>query len=190
MVILYYMTRPIKQPTTKMLEYIKTHCKYDPNTGEITCDTKHKIGSRKTGETIDAVVIIFFIHIAEYNMLASGRYYAHQIAWYLTHNEWPKLYIDHKDGNPTNNKFNNLRLATAAQNMYNQRKTNRKTSSQYKGVVYRTDTKMHPWRAHIMFKGKQISLGQYGTELEAAEAYDKKALELFGEFASLNIKSK
>jgi len=44
-----------------------------------------------------------------------------------------------------------------------------------------------PWEARISFNTKKIYLGSYKTKEEAARAYDKKAIELFGEFAQLNF---
>jgi AP2-like factor, euAP2 lineage len=56
----------------------------------------------------------------------------------------------------------------------------------YKGVIYIKNKTMDKWRACIKINGKRISLGRYLTEKEAAIAYNKKAIELFGEFACLN----
>jgi hypothetical protein len=95
----------------------------------------------------------------------------------------PDVIVDHIDGNGLNNKKSNLRTVTPAQNCANMRKW--KTSgSIYKGVWENSPGR---WRAGISFKNKTISLGTYDTELEAAIAYDKKARELFGEFAHTNF---
>ena len=95
------------------------------------------------------------------------------------------LVVDHIDGNPLNNKRNNLRICTNQQNTFNQglRKLKRKTS-QFKGVYYRKNTKR--WSAGITHNSKKHSLGCFDSEVDAARAYDKKAKELFGEFARLN----
>ena len=60
-------------------------------------------------------------------------------------------------------------------------------SSKFKGVCFNKQVKK--WQAYIRFNGKLIHLGRYKSELVAAEAYDKKAVELFGEFANLNFPS-
>ena len=63
--------------------------------------------------------------------------------------------------------------------------TMKKRCSKCKGVIwYKRDKK---WRVCIKDRGKIINLGQYDDEIKAAEVYDKKAKELFGEFASLNF---
>jgi group I intron endonuclease len=58
-------------------------------------------------------------------------------------------------------------------------------TSKYRGVSYRKDR--GKYRAYLFYKGKQISLGLYENEIDAAKAYNKKALELYGEDAILNI---
>jgi hypothetical protein len=90
--------------------------------------------------------------------------------------------IDHRDRNGLNNRRENLRIATHAQNQWNQEKTERPVTSRYKGVC-RTP---HAWRADISFGGRNIYLGSFRSEEPAARAYNAKALELFGEFARLN----
>ena len=92
---------------------------------------------------------------------------------------------DHKDRNRLNNQRDNLRLATNSQNAANKNVLVSKTSI-YRGVsLYRTGNQ---WDAFIKFECKHFFLGRFNNEYEAALAYDKKALELHGEFASLNFK--
>lgn len=98
--------------------------------------------------------------------------------------DYAKMF-DHKDRNPFNNQKNNLRPATQSQNIMNTPKR-KGTSSQYKGVCW--VKAKQKWRAHITLNGKQINLGYFSDEISAAIAYDKKAVELFKEFANLNIK--
>jgi len=60
-------------------------------------------------------------------------------------------------------------------------------TSRYVGVCLR-DRKTKCWRANIFYHNKQYYLGTYSTEKEAALAYDKKAIEFYGEQARLNFK--
>ena len=91
--------------------------------------------------------------------------------------------VDHKDGNGLNNRRNNLRLCTKAQNAWNSRPVPN-CSSKYKGVSW--DKRGKKWRAGIKYNGRRINIARFEDEVEAAKAYDRKAKELFGEFAYLN----
>jgi hypothetical protein len=92
-------------------------------------------------------------------------------------------YVDHIDGNKLKNTTSNLRLVTCSQNGMNRKSGN--TISKYKGITF--DNSTGKWRTRITKNKKIISAGSYKTELEAAKAYDLKALELFGEYARLNF---
>lgn len=102
--------------------------------------------------------------------------------------------IDHKDGNALNNQKYNLRFCTTSQNAMN--KVQRKNgSSKYKGVWFYIRKRDYGWRvwfksgyrAGIVFNGKQMILGHFKTEEQAALAYNDAAKKYYGEFARLNI---
>jgi hypothetical protein len=104
----------------------------------------------------------------------------------LIMNAGPGLVVDHRDGNTLDNRRANLRLATNAQNVANQRRA-RPAASGFKGVRHRHHWKLKkPWCAEIDANGKHIHLGYFATAEEAAAAYDRAAVEHFGEFASTN----
>jgi hypothetical protein len=91
--------------------------------------------------------------------------------------------VDHIDGNGLNNQKSNLRLCTHAQNVVN-RRAEKNSASKYLGVYRQGKTK---FSAHVRKNRKGYYLGTFETEELAAEAYNKKALELHGEFARLNV---
>lgn len=96
-----------------------------------------------------------------------------------------KTLVDHKDGNGLNNQKNNLRSSNKSQNGIN-RGPQKNGTSQYKGVSW--IAKSNKWMAKITINRKQIYIGCFSDIIECAKAYDKKAKELFGEFAYLNFK--
>lgn len=93
--------------------------------------------------------------------------------------------VDHRDMNGLNNQKNNLRFCTKSENGMNMRKRESATATSiYKGVsFYKPYGK---WKARLMINRKEIHLGYFDTEIEAAKAYNAKAVELFLEFANLN----
>jgi len=97
----------------------------------------------------------------------------------------PKGYdVDHINGDGLDNRRENLRLCTRSQNIANSRKLARGTSK-YKGVCF--DKEHRLWMARIKKDWKYIYLGRFANEANAAKAYDKKAVEIFGEFANTNF---
>lgn len=94
------------------------------------------------------------------------------------------IFGDHIDFNGLNNQRYNLRIATRRQNNTNKKSSKNSTSS-FLGVSYHKSR--NNWRATIFKDYKQIHLGSFKTEIEAAKAYDKHALEIHGEFANLNF---
>lgn len=92
----------------------------------------------------------------------------------------PKIHVDHKDRNGLNNQRNNLRIAKRSENNTNRYGWGK---SKCAGV----SMKDGKWRARIQKNNETIYLGRFNTKREAALAYNKKALEIHGEFALLNI---
>jgi hypothetical protein len=98
----------------------------------------------------------------------------------LRQGEW----ADHANCNSLDNCRSNLRIATPSQNLHNKPKRSVSCTSRYKGVYY--DKVRKKWTPEIKCKGKKYYLGRYDSEAEAALAYNKKAIELLGQFAYLN----
>lgn len=95
---------------------------------------------------------------------------------------WPL--VDHINGNSLDNRRANLRPATNAENMRNRRRQRNNTSG-FKGVSFHKA--MGKWRAQISLEGRRRHLSYHATVDDAARAYDVAALDLHGEFATLNF---
>lgn len=93
------------------------------------------------------------------------------------------VFVDHINGDGLDNRRENLRLVTRQQNMANSRKRH-VGQSKYKGVSQARNSPR--WRACIVVNKKQIHIGTFDDELDAARAYDRKAVELYGEHAFTN----
>lgn len=95
------------------------------------------------------------------------------------------LEVDHEDGDGLNNRRFNLRVCTVGQNRRAFRRKVVGATSRFRGVSHRQDT--HAWTARLNTGEKCFNLGCFTLQEDAARAYDKKAQELFGEFAQLNF---
>jgi hypothetical protein len=90
------------------------------------------------------------------------------------------MVVDHINGDPLDNRRENLRVCEHRQNLWNG-KPHRDGSSQYRGVSWSRHRKK--WRAQIQGK----TLGHFDTETEAALAYNAAAADRFGQFARPNM---
>ena len=136
---------------------------YDPKTG-------HFCGRGGSGSAYMAKLITIQQQI----------YPAHQLAWLYMTGRWGRPMIDHRDGDPTNNRWANLRRATKSQNCANRRRAGHNTSG-FKGVCRCRES--GKWRASISKNGRWIHLGRFATPQAAHAAYADAARKLFGEFA-------
>lgn len=119
----------------------------------------------------------------QYAVVAGGGASMHREILGLTKGDG--LEGDHKDGDTLNNQRDNLRIATATQNKQNKRR--RSPATGFKGVYLDRQCSARPFRSFITSNKKPFYLGNYTNAVEAALAYDKAAISLFGEFAKLNF---
>lgn len=90
----------------------------------------------------------------------------------------PDKQVDHKNRMKWDNRRENLRCVSTGVNGSNRTKSETNTNKWgYKGVTYKDGL----YRARVGYEGKKIEIGEYKTPQEAALAYDRKAIELYGE---------
>ena len=115
---------------------------------------------------------------------SKGKSYSvHNVIW-MIHNQLDipsGMVVDHIDGNPLNNRPENLRLATIMQNSYNSKLYTSNTSG-YKGVSF--DRETGKWLAQIRIDGRNKKLGRYLTAELANEAVVKVRAVEHGRFAN------
>lgn len=92
----------------------------------------------------------------------------------------PGQLVDHINGNTLDNRRENLRVCSPSQNNGNRGPN---VGRQFKGVIRHHSGN---WYARIGYEGRTHCIGVYATAIEAAQAYNNKATELFGAFALLN----
>lgn len=155
---------------------LQKHLSYDPLTGLFVWRE-----GRRVGQIAGTVTVWGYIQIK----LQQRVYRAHRLAWLYVYGVMPDADVDHIDRNTKNNTISNLRLCSQTDNNANGigRKKLR-TVSGYKGV-YRNGS-CRTWVARIQVRGEHIYLGCYVTPEDAACAYDRAAVEHFGEFARTN----
>ena len=109
-----------------------------------------------------------------------GKLYLNHRLIFLMHHGYLPKYIDHIDGNPSNNKIENLREVTNSQNCQNSKKRINNLSGT-KGVHWHKKNKK--WRVQIKVNGKIKSCGLY-VDLELAELVASEARNKYhGEYA-------
>lgn len=122
------------------------------------------------------------VYAAGWKHMPPGRFFVHLHR--LIANAQPGELIDHVDRDSLNCRRSNLRRGTRQQNSQNRGPARKLCTSRYKGVFLCRQTGRY--RARICHNMKQIYLGYFDREEDAARAYNAKAAELFGEFAYLN----
>ena len=95
------------------------------------------------------------------------RYRAHRLIWFYAHREWPKNDIDHINGNPDDNRLENLRDVTTAENIQNQIFAHDRNRSGRLGVTKRKNG----FEARICTNGVIERLGVFDTAEAAEKAY-------------------
>jgi hypothetical protein len=111
------------------------------------------------------------------------QYRAHRIAWAIFYGEEPKKQIDHINGRKTDNRINNLRLATNTENSRNASISKNNTSGKT-GVTYHKSAKK--WLAQITVNRKNRYLGIFDSKEDAIKKRNEAELLYFGAFAKSN----
>jgi hypothetical protein len=111
-----------------------------------------------------------------------SNFKAHRLAWLYVHGAWPSCDVDHINGDPTDNRIENLRLCTASQNARNRGPQVNNTSG-FKGVWY--NRQCGKYSADIWVNGKKVYLGLFPTKEAAAATYALANDKYHGEFGRL-----
>lgn len=135
---------------------------YDRETGDFTCRITRR--SKAVAGSIAGT-----LNSNGYIQISIDRtiYLAHRLAWFYVHEEWPPRQIDHRNELKSDNRFDNLRLATGSQNMLNT-STRRDNTSGIKGVSFTKRT--GKWAAYLHHDGKRLHLGSYLEKSDAEKA--------------------
>ena len=145
---------------------------YDPETGELR---RRSTGALITARSKGRGGKPGHIQVSVHNKVR----YAHRVIWKMIMGEDPPAEVDHRDCDPGNNRWSNLRASDRRTNSAN-RGRNRNNSSGFKGVYLHQCGR---WTAGITANRKSYYLGLFDTPEEAHAAYAKAADQLFGEFA-------
>ncbi len=157
------MSKPNSTPLTA--ERLRELIHYDADTGVFTrrvklCNRVH------VGDVAGSIMKNGYWRLR----VDVNQYRLHRLAWLYVYGTWPTKFIDHIDGDPSNNRITNLREATNAENMQNVRRAQIKNKSTgLLGVTF--DKSRGKFSANITINGKTRKLGRYSTAQEAHQAY-------------------
>ncbi|GGJ39403.1 hypothetical protein CDQ92_13080 [Sphingopyxis bauzanensis] len=165
--------RPLPTP-----EELRQLVRYEPETGkfywlprEADTQPKRTWNTRYAGKKADRPNGHGYCRIGIFNRDSM----AHRVAWCLFYGEWPEKMIDHINGDPTDNRIDNLRLTTPSDNQKNAKRPKSNTSG-HCGVGWHKQRRK--WRAYVQTNGKHISLGFYDEKSDAVTAAQAKREEL------------
>lgn len=163
--------KPTSEPQAEVLNYIKEYFDYDPLTGELF----------RYQKSYNTWKICAYISNQNYLVvrIKSKRYQGHYICWYLAKGEWSTKLLDHKDRRGSNNKLDNLRQSSNAENNSNK---DSRISNIYFGVFKNKGSYCYQFRL------KGIRYYKYGfkTSIEAAKARENHLDQLGDTFCVRN----
>lgn len=149
-------------------EFLHKLFSYDPASGIIV--RRVSTGGAKAGEAAGCMRSDGYMQIS----INRIKYQSHRVAWVLMTGYWPTNFIDHKNSVRNDNRWDNLREATDAQNQQNQRRAQKHNNCGLLGVS--RDRKR--WRATLRLNNKQIHIGTFDTPQDAHAAYLKAKASL------------
>lgn len=158
-------------------EYLKSILDYNPISGLFVWRSRvndKRFNANFAGKVAGVLTKQGYIEIK----ISDKIYRSHRLAFLFITGEHPIDEIDHRDGNKSNNRFDNLRQANKIQNGQNRRKYKNNTSG-YKGIR-KNGTK---WAATIKINKIDKFLGNFNCPTAAHFSYCKAAKKYHGEFA-------
>lgn len=163
-------------------ERLRLLLRYDPETGEF-CWLSRPPNSRANkifnAKYVGRIAGCVCPRGYRYIKIEQQFFSASRLAWLYMTGEWPKDEADHKDRDPSNNRFNNLREASRSQNGAN-RGVHKNSRSGVKGVYFSAHHRK--WVSQAGGRGKRIVRMHESLE-GATAAYQRDAAALFGSFA-------
>lgn len=112
--------------------------------------------------------------------LLNRRYLAHRVVWAMEYGSWPDSFIDHINRDKTDNRIENLRLASNSENMMNTDAYSSNKSG-YKGVSFKPSK--GKWVAQIGFRNTKKHIGYFDTPQEASKAYQEVSKQMHGSYS-------
>lgn len=166
-------------------DYIREILDYNPDTGIFTWKTRRIRPGRSNDANWNSrfagqpVALRQHRHGHYQIVIHCRNYMYHRVAWMHYYGVDPGSHLDHVNGDPTDNRIANLRLATPSQNMMNQKRRTDNTSG-VKGVSW--SKKERKWYAYITVGKKMKGIGRFHNFDQAVDARRAAQAEMHGEF--------
>lgn len=149
-------------------ERLRSVVSYDPQTGEfvrtVRLANRHQVGDR-ADFAVTAGPMTGYRRLS----LDSKRFLAHRCAWLFVHGAWPEGEVDHINGDKSDNRIANLRIAVDGVNQENQRRPRKDNRSGFLGVQFHKQN--GNWVARIQHQRRTIHIGCFDSPELAHQAY-------------------
>lgn len=152
------------------IERLKEVLRYDATSGRLTWLRRISPRLRVGGDA--GSIANGYVRIT----IDGKSYMAHRLAWLYAYGAWPRQYIDHINGNRTDNRLFNLRDVSQTTNALNRCGPSKNNKIGYLGVCWMGGTN-NAWTARISCNGKKKHLGYFKTPELAHQAYQKAKAE-------------
>jgi hypothetical protein len=154
---------------TCSVDVLRAALSYDAETGKIRW--LRLAGGRGVGDVAGSLKRTGYVHIK-----FDGRLYqAHRIAWALHYGKWPASNIDHVNGDPADNRIENLRCVPQSENNKNAKRRKDNTSGTTGVVWYKANKK---WGAKIHHDGSYVFLGLFDRMEDAVRVRKQAEVQL------------